>query len=243
MRRKDKAKVEKVVEDVIVYTNPKIKTSWKFSQKQEQFIEIGLNEKTNIFFIRGSAGASKTYLSVYCALRLLFEKKINQIVFVRTPVESTDHKIGFLPGDLNEKFNYYAIPFFDKLEELLGTEQAIKLRKTEKLKILPANFLRGIQWDDSIIIADECQNFSADELKTLLTRIGKNSKMFLCADITQSDLKNHAKNDFNNIVKLFENSEEHEKMGIQLFEFSDDDIVRSEIVKYIVKIFKTLEKK
>lgn len=226
----------------IIYESSKIRTI-KFTDKQLDFIKIGLDPKTKIFFTKGSAGTTKTYLSVYCALNLLFSKQIEKIIFVRTPVESAEHKMGFLPGDLNEKFNYYAMPFFDKLEEFLGKQAAINLRKTEKLQILPINFLRGIQWNDSAIIVDESQNFSTSELKTLLTRIGKNSKVFLCGDITQSDLRNDSKNDYNSLIDLFKKQENMVEMGINLFEFSDDDILRSDIVKFIVMVFKQLEKK
>lgn len=230
------------IEEPNIYEHAKIKTV-KFSNKQQDFIKIGLDPNTKIFFIKGSAGTSKTYLSVYCSLNLLFGKQIEKIIFVRTPVESAEHKMGFLPGDLNEKFNYYAMPFYDKLEELLGKDYAIKLRKTEKIQILPINFLRGIQWDDSAVVVDECQNFTTSELKTLLTRVGKNSKVFLCGDITQSDLRNDNKNDYNYVIENFKKQPDMIEMGVNLFEFSDDDIVRSEIVKFIVNVFKQLEKK
>lgn len=229
-------------ENNIIYESSKIRTV-KFTDKQLEFIKIGLDSKTRIFFTKGSAGTSKTYLSVYCALNLLFSKQIEKIIFVRTPVESAEHKMGFLPGDLNEKFNYYAMPFFDKLEELLGKQAAINLRKTEKLQILPINFLRGIQWNDSAIIVDECQNFSVSELKTLLTRIGKNSRVFLCGDITQSDLRNDSKNDYQSVIEIFRKQNDMIENGVNLFEFSDNDIVRDEIVKFIVAVFKLLEKK
>lgn len=213
------------------------------TERQKQFIEIGLNPNTNVFFIKGSAGTSKTYLSVYCALKLLNSKSINKIIFIRTPVESTEHKMGHLPGDLDEKFNNYAAPFFDKLEEFVHEEKILAMKKSEKIQIMPINFLRGRQFDNSVIIADECQNFTSYELKTLLTRIGYNSKIFLCGDITQSDLKNSLKNDFEKVINIFKEFQESIDMGINFFEFTDDEIVRSEIVKYIVKVFKSLESK
>lgn len=222
----------------------KIKSPYKFTDKQEEFVKIGLDPLTKVFFIKGSAGVSKTFLSVFCALNLFYKKIVNKIIFVRTPIESSMHKLGYMPGDLNEKFNYYSIPFYDKLEELLGKEQALKLSKTEKIKISPNNFLRGMQWDDAVIICDEAQNLDLSELKTLLTRIGKNSKVFICGDISQSDLRNNSKNDFNILIEFFkENKEESIKMGLNFFEFSDEDIVRSEIVKFIVTAFKKLESK
>ena len=157
---------------------------------------------------------------------------MNQDVFyVRTIAESGEKNLGSLPGDVNEKFHPFMMPLQDKLEELLEKEQIKMLIDENIIQCAPINYLRGASWANKLIIADESQNFTRKELVTLITRIGENSKYFICGDPMQSDI--NGKTGFAPIMEIFDNKESREK-GIYTFKFTDEDIVRSEILKFIV---------
>jgi phosphate starvation-inducible protein PhoH and related proteins len=209
-----------------------------WTDKQKGFMELALDKKTKILFVRGSAGTSKTLISVYCALKLLGEKKVSDIVFVRSAVESADSKLGYLPGDLEEKFGVYLTPFHDKLDELLPTDEIKRLEKDKRFTHLPVNFARGLHFAARAIVVDEAQNLSEKELLTILTRIGPYCKVFICGDPMQSDLHNGKGHAFQETFNLF-NDELSKDNGIFTFEFTDDDIIRSEIVRFIVKKFQS----
>lgn len=208
-----------------------------WSEKQKEFINQALDKDTKIMFVQGSAGTSKTLLSVYCSLKLLGEKRVSDIIYVRSAVESSDSHIGFLPGDANEKLFFYNLPFFDKLEELLNKGDIEKLQKEERISMYPVNFARGMSWNAKVIIFDEAQNSSTKEIITLITRLGKFSKCFVLADPEQTDLPANKAGGFTKLANAF-NDEESLKQGIKKFEFGDEDIQRSELVKYIVKTIK-----
>jgi phosphate starvation-inducible PhoH-like protein len=222
-----------------VHQGEKIKDSLtirdlNWTEKQKQFIEIALDKKTKIILLKGAAGTSKSLLSVYCGLKLLNEKKISDIIYVRSAVESSDSKLGFLPGDVDDKLSFYNLPFFDKLEELLPSSEIDKLKKEEKISMFPINYCRGMSWNAKLIIFDESQNSSRKEIVTVLTRIGKYSKCFILADPTQTDLPSSKAGGFCDIFNKL-SDQESKDMGIVTFEFTNDDIVRSELVKFLVK--------
>lgn len=209
----------------------------EWTEKQKNFIEIALNKESKIIFLSGSAGTSKTILSTYCALELLNQKRISDIIYVRSAVESADSKLGFLPGELSDKMSFYGQPFIDKLNELLNKADVNYLVNQNKINILPINYLRGLNWNAKCIIVDEAQNLTQKELITTLTRIGKFSKCFVLADCMQNDI--NGKSGYLKISKLF-NDEESQLNGIFNFEFNDEDIMRSELVKFLVKKLKVL---
>ncbi len=208
--------------------------SLRLDEKQLHFLEKSLAKKTKIMFINGPAGTSKTYMSVYSALRLLSAEDDLDLVYVRTVIESADKGLGALPGDLAEKFNPYMMPLMDKLDEMLPKNTSLKSDLLEKGRIsaMPINFLRGASWIDKIIVADEAQNFTFKELVTLVTRIGQNTKLFICGDSMQSDI--NGKSGFNSMCSIFNDYKSRQK-GIEYFEFDEEDIKRSEILKYIIK--------
>ncbi len=209
-----------------------------FTDKQKEFIEIALDDKTNLMFVDGPAGSAKTYSSIYCAIELLSSQLASEIVYVRSAVESADSKLGFLPGAQDDKMAPYLEPFKDKLEELLSPVDIRYLQDEERIYGIPVGFCRGASWEDKVIIVDEAQNLSQKELITLMTRIGEKSKMFICGDAMQSDIGN--KTGFLPIMKLF--SDQHSKSkGIFSFQFTEDDIVRSELVKFIIRRLKSLK--
>jgi phosphate starvation-inducible PhoH-like protein len=212
-------------------------THKSFTVRQHDFIKMAVNPESNLIFVDGPAGSAKTYTSIYCALTLLSKNLASEIVYVRSAVESADSKLGFLPGAQDDKMAPYLEPFKDKLEELLCPVDIRYLQDEERIYGIPVGFCRGASWEEKIIIVDEAQNLSQKELITLMTRVGQNSKMFICGDAMQSDIGN--KTGFLPIMELFSDDEAHSK-GIASFQFTEDDIVRSELVKFIIRRLKSL---
>ena len=184
-------------------------------------------------FISGPAGSTKTYIAVMSALRHLQKDNDLELLYVRTAIESADKGLGALPGTIEEKFNPYMAPLEDKLDELLPSSSTIKkdLMHSGRIQAMPINFLRGANWTNKIVVADESQNFTFKELVTMITRIGENSKLFICGDSMQSDI--NGKSGFTPMVNIFNDDESREK-GIHTFWFNEEDILRSEILKYII---------
>jgi phosphate starvation-inducible PhoH-like protein len=210
----------------------------KFTDRQKEFLEIGLSSETNLMFVDGPAGSAKTYTSIYCALTMLSNQNASEIVYVRSAVESADSKLGFLPGAQDDKMAPYLEPFKDKLEELLSPVDIRYLQDEERIYGIPVGFCRGASWEDKIVIVDEAQNLSQKELITLMTRLGEKSKMFICGDAMQSDIGN--KTGFLPIMELFSDNQSKSK-GIFSFQFTEADIVRSELVKFIIQRLKSLK--
>jgi phosphate starvation-inducible PhoH-like protein len=209
-----------------------------WTDKQKEIISTFLDKKTKVLLLKGPAGTSKTILSMYCGLTLLNKKRVSDLVLVRSAVESSDSKLGFLPGDIMEKFNVYLTPFHDKFSELLSKSNIDRLQKDNRLTICPINFARGLHFSAKFVCADEIQNFSTREIHTIMSRIGEFSKVFLCGDPEQSDLP-HGKSGFAKVYDLF-NNEESKENGIFCMELTESDIVRSELCKFITHKFKEL---
>ena len=203
----------------------------KFTEKQKEFLKLSIAKNTKAMFIRGPAGTTKTYLAVYSALQLFNINNDYDIIYIRTIAESGEKGLGALPGDVVEKFNPFMLPLNDKLEEMITPQERSFLEQKKIINALPINFLRGSNWINKIIIADESQNFTFKELTTLITRIGKNSKLFICGDPMQSDI--NGKSGFDRMSDIF-GDEESANRGIHRFDFTKDDILRSEILKFIV---------
>jgi len=210
-----------------------------WTDNQKKIIAQFLDKETKVLLLKGPAGTSKTTLAMYCGLTLLNRKRISDMVLVRSAVESSDSKLGFLPGTLDEKIAVYLTPFHDKFEELLCKAQLDKLQKDNRLTICPINFARGLHFSAKFVCADEVQNFSRKEIHTLMSRIGEFSKVFLCGDPEQSDLP-YGKSGFNAVYNLFDN-EESRAQGIFCLELGEEDIVRSELCKFITHKFKELQ--
>jgi len=223
----------------IITPNP-IKKQIKINQfpwtdKQKEFFRIALDPSTNVVFVNGPAGTAKTLLSVYCGLQLLNMKVADDIMYLRSAVESSDKSLGYLPGDANEKLRFYNLPFLDKLEELLAESTAQKLEDQKRVSMFPVNFARGMNWKHKCIILDEAQNSSIKEIITVLTRMGEGCRCFVLADPMQTDLKNeNTQGGFEGLSQVF-SDEESVNMGIYTFEFSEEDIMRSELVKFLIK--------
>jgi hypothetical protein len=212
-----------------------------WTEKQKEIINLFLDKHTKALFLKGPAGSSKTILSMYCGLRLLNDKKVSDMVLIRSAVESSDSKLGFLPGDVLEKFGVYVAPFNEKFEELVGPVQTAKLEKDNRIVICPINFARGLHFSVKFVCCDEFQNLTRREAKTLFSRIGEFSKMIVCGDPDQSDLP-AGKSCFNEVYDLFDN-EESRRNGIHCVELSEDCIMRSEFCRFVTNKFKELDTK
>jgi phosphate starvation-inducible PhoH-like protein len=245
-RSRDKKEVEKfILEDSLAsedfFQKPPLKTSLKikeldWTQKQKDFFRTALSDETNIMFVKGPAGTSKSLLSVYCGIRLLNKKSISDIMYLRSAVESSESRLGFLPGSAEEKLSFYNLPFLDKLEELVTNCSVEKLEKEGRISMFPVNFARGMSWNGKFIILDEAQNSSKKEIITVLTRLGVGSKCFILGDPMQTDLRgNNAA--FDRMFELF-SDDQSKSAGINTFEFDEEDIMRSDLVKFLVKKLK-----
>jgi phosphate starvation-inducible PhoH-like protein len=209
-----------------------------WTEKQKAIIELFLHKKTKLMVLKGPAGTSKTILSMYLGLQLLNTKKVSDIVLVRSAVESSDSKLGYLPGDMMEKFGVYLAPFNEKFNELLEEQQIRRLEKDNRIAVCPINFARGLHFSVKFVCCDESQNLTPRELQTLFTRIGEFSKVIICGDPDQSDLP-AGKSGFNTVYNAFNNADA-QAHGIYCVELGEEDIVRSELCKYVTHVFKSL---
>ena len=210
-----------------------------WTDKQKDFFKIALHKDTKIVFVEGPSGTAKSLLSVYCGLQLLNMKVISDIMYLRSAVESSESKLGFLPGSAEEKLMFYNMPFLDKLDELLENTRIEKLQTEGRISMFPVNFARGMNWTNKCVILDEAQNSSMKEITTVLTRLGNETKCFVLADPMQTDLRSDRLcGGFEKLYKLF-TDQESQQMGIHTFKFDEDDIMRSELCKFIVKKLKT----
>ena len=226
-----------------IHQNDKLKDCIKINDreltpKQIELLKTLRDKDTKMVFISGPAGTSKTFTSILAGLHLINEKRVSEIIYVRSAVESSDSKLGFLPGEMDDKLSPYIQPLIDKLEELLQRSDIEKLKKEERIHGFPINFLRGLNWNAKVIVADEAQNMTKKELVTLITRVGEFSKLYICGDPDQSDI--NGKSGFTQIMNIFDD-EESKQNGIFLFKFDDDDIVRSGLVKFILKKLKSIK--
>ena len=217
--------------------NFNIKAKFKFSEKHQKFIQTLIDEKTKMVFADGFAGTAKTYLSVYGALTLLEARKVDQIIYLRSVVESATQKIGHLPGELDQKFQPYSLPLVDKLDELVSKTTSDKLIKQEYIKCLPVNFTRGLTFHNSVVIIDEAQNLTRQELVTLLTRCGEETKYVIIGDTNQSDI--NGKSGFKPILQAFD-TDNSVVNGIHAFKFGKNEIVRSKLLKHIVQVLESV---
>lgn len=221
--RKEKFKGNIIIKDRIPWT-----------KKQIELFELLDDKQSKCVFVSGPAGTSKTLSAVYCALKSLKEKKISEIVYIRSPVESSKRSLGMLPGEIENKFGPYSTPLDEKLLELIDINMIDNLKLNGHIQACPINYLRGRSFADSLVIVDECQNIYYDELVTIITRIGEQSRIWFLGDPEQSDLPNGHKIDFINFKNAFSDLES-ESFGIKVFHFGSDDIVRSEFCKFVVR--------
>jgi phosphate starvation-inducible protein PhoH and related proteins len=209
-----------------------------WTDKQKQFFELALNKNTKILIVKGVAGTSKTLLSVACALKKIQEKKSSEIYYSRVPVESSIHGIGYIKGTTEEKMGPYIQPLVDKLNELLPDPQVKALLNDNRIHGLPLGFLRGLNISNATFIMDEAQNCRVEDFLLVMSRMANFSNLFVLGDAQQSDIRNSG---FEKVFHLFDNDAAKEK-GIYTFQFGKEDIVRSEVLSFIIEAFESLRK-
>ena len=189
--------------------------------------------KNTITFGVGPAGTGKTYLAVALAVSAFKAHEVNRIILTRPAVEAGE-KLGFLPGDLQNKVDPYLRPLYDALFEMFGQESFAKHLERGSIEVAPLAYMRGRTLDDSFIILDEAQNTTREQMKMFLTRLGFNSKMVITGDITQIDLPETSKSGLIEALKVLKNVE-----GIAQNRFSEKDVVRHKLVQDIVKAYES----
>ena len=179
----------------------------------------------------GPAGTGKTYLAMAQAVSFLLAKRVNRIILARPAVEAGE-KLGFLPGDLQEKVNPYLRPLYDALYDMVEVERAERLIERGTIEIAPIAFMRGRTLNDAFVILDEAQNTTSEQMKMFLTRLGFGSKAVVTGDITQIDLPTARISGLVEAMKVVSNIE-----GISFIHFDDRDVVRHKLVQQIVKAY------
>ena len=196
---------------------------------QKKYID-SISENTISFGI-GPAGTGKTFLAVSMAVRSFKAHDVSRIILTRPAVEAGE-KLGFLPGDLQNKVDPYLRPLYDALYEMLGAETFSRLQERGSIEVAPLAYMRGRTLDDSFIILDEAQNTSPEQMKMFLTRLGFNSKMVITGDVTQIDLQDPKRSGLVEAVKVLKNVKD---IGIN--HFTEKDVVRHKLVQDIVKAY------
>lgn len=201
---------------------------------QQKYIEQ-INKNTIVFGV-GPAGTGKTYLAVAMAVKAFRAKEVNRIILTRPAVEAGE-KLGFLPGDLQQKVDPYLRPLYDALFEMLGADNFQKYQEKGNIEVAPLAYMRGRTLDDSFIILDEAQNTTPEQMKMFLTRLGFNSKIVVTGDITQIDLPDGKKSGLKEAVKILKDID-----GIATVRFSEKDVVRHRLVQDIIKAYEKSDK-
>jgi phosphate starvation-inducible PhoH-like protein len=200
------------------------------TENQKEYIRT-IAENT-ITFCQGLAGSGKTHIAIGMALEYLLENKVKKIIITR-PVIEAGEKIGYLPGTAEEKLHPYLLPILDEINHFISPALYATLKLNNKIEVVPLGLMRGRNFHNSFIVADECQNATYEQLKMLLTRTGTDSKMVLTGDAGQSDLHRHMRGGFTDIMSALNNVD-----GIGISELNGSDIVRNPI---IVKILARLD--
>ena len=205
--------------DSLQYKNPAQKRFYKTISKKD------------ITFCIGPAGCGKTYLSVHRALRELGDKdsRIDGIVIVKPLVEAAGEKIGFLPGDVEEKTLPWMMSFYYNMEQIIGKQRLKVLKESGVIEVMPLAFMRGITLANKFVILDEAQNATPEQIKMFVTRIGEDSKYLITGDLEQSDIAKH-KSGLEDAIKRFAGVH-----GVGLAMFKEKDVVRHSLVRRLLK--------
>lgn len=202
---------------------------------QKRYIDM-INNKDITFGI-GPAGTGKTYLAVAAAVNAFRKKEVERIILTRPAVEAGE-KLGFLPGDLQDKVDPYLRPLYDALFDIMGIENFMKNVEKQLIEVAPLAYMRGRTLDSSFIILDEAQNTTNEQMKMFLTRLGYGSKAVITGDITQIDLPGDKKSGLKSVINILKDVED---IGFMLFHTSD--VVRHKLVQDIIKAYERFEAK
>ena len=200
---------------------------------QERYIEA--IKKHDIVFAIGPAGCGKTYLAVAAAIEALSKNQVNRIVLVRPAVEAGE-RLGFLPGDLQEKVNPYLRPLYDALHDMLNPHQVARFSEKGVIEIAPLAFMRGRTLNSAFVILDEAQNTTPKQMKMFLTRLGRDAKTVITGDVTQVDLPDGDLSGLTQATRILKDVE-----GVSFVHLEKQDIVRHPLVQRIVQAYDKFE--
>lgn len=231
MRKNNKNKPKKTID----LTN-NIKTPQNVPVFRNRLTPRSINQKdyirtiaeNTITFCQGIAGSGKTHIAIGMALEYLLDGKVDKIIITR-PIIEAGERLGYLPGTAEEKIHPYLLPLLDEVEYFMDVKFYSQLKYSRLIEIVPLGLMRGRNFHNCFIVADECQNASYEQLKMLLTRIGKESKMVLTGDVAQSDLPKYQKGGFANMMKILQDIE-----GIGSAYLQPVDIVRNPIIAKVI---------
>ena len=204
------------------------------SENQQQLIDA--YEKNDMVFAVGPAGTGKTYLSIALAVKALKEKAIKKIILSRPAVEAGE-KLGFLPGDMKDKIDPYLQPLYDALEDMIPAVKLQDMMEKHIIQIAPLAFMRGRTLSDAVVILDEAQNTTSQQIRMFLTRMGMNAKMIITGDLTQIDLPREQRSGLKEALKILDGVE-----GIGVVKLGQKDIVRHKLVTRIVNAYDKYDK-
>ena len=188
-------------------------------------------KKTELVICCGPAGTGKTFLGVAMAVKALKNREVSKIILTRPAIEAGE-RLGFLPGDIEEKVNPYMRPIYDALSALLGQEMFERYYDKGVIEVSPLAFMRGRNLDDCFVLLDEAQNTTPEQMKMFLTRLGVNCRACVCGDFTQIDLPRGIPNGLMDAITVLDGVE-----GIRIVSLNDSDIVRNSLVARIVKAY------
>ena len=214
--------------DVIVYGNNGNIIRARTVNQQKL---VKLYDKNDLLFAVGPAGSGKTYTAIALAVRALKEKEVRRIILTRPAVEAGE-KLGFLPGDMKEKLDPYLQPLYDALNDMIPPAKLAKYLEEGTVQIAPLAYMRGRTLDNAFVILDEAQNTTLSQIKMFLTRMGRNARFIVTGDVTQIDLPKKSDSGLTRSMEILRGVG-----GIGIVEFDKRDIVRHQLVKYIVDAF------
>lgn len=224
----------KMLKDVIVTTaSGRVIKPKTVGQKRY----MDLITSNDVTFGVGPAGTGKTYLAVAAAVNAFRKKEVERIILTRPAVEAGE-KLGFLPGDLQDKVDPYLRPLYDALFEIMGIENFMKNVEKQLIEVAPLAYMRGRTIDSAFIILDEAQNTTNEQMKMFLTRLGYGSKAVITGDITQIDLPDGKKSGLKSVIRILKDVE-----GIGFMYFDTTDIVRHKLVQDIIRAYEKFEDK
>lgn len=192
-------------------------------------------KRNEVVFAIGPAGTGKTYLAMAMAIKAFKNKEVNRIILTRPAVEAGE-KLGFLPGDLQDKVDPYLRPLYDALYDIMGVENFQRNMEKGLIEVAPLAYMRGRTLDDSYIILDEAQNTTPEQMKMFLTRLGFGSKAIITGDVTQIDLPRGKFSGLKQVEEILKNIN-----GIEFIHLSEKDVVRHKLVQYIIKAYEKYE--
>ena len=204
------------------------------SENQQKLIDAF--EKTDMTFAVGPAGTGKTYLSIALAVKALKEKTAKKIILSRPAVEAGE-KLGFLPGDMKDKIDPYLQPLYDALEDMIPAAKLQDMMEKRIIQIAPLAFMRGRTLSDAVVILDEAQNTTSQQIRMFLTRMGSGTRMIITGDVTQIDLPRDQRSGLKEALKILEHVD-----GISIVNLTQKDIVRHKLVTRIVNAYDKYDK-